>query len=251
MDDKKLLGIAVGSSIALYIVLAILLLFYLDSHKVKAYDAASKQTTIELELLSTPKKKVEKKLVKPVQKKKSSEKAKKIVKKSTSRSTKKTSDIKSLFGKTSIKAAKVQKEKVLNIRASLTNSRFRSKFEKEKKVENIKGSNSLNKIQKVSQVTPQLKSNKEKDPYYSKIYEILSSRWQPIAIDTTEDETLAKVVVSIDRDGILFSYTFVQKSGNISFDQQLMLFLDTQINKKFPKHPDGRRDIEIKFNLEN
>lgn len=243
MDDKKFLKVSIAISIGLYLFLVLSLILYLHSKNVKAYDAMSKTTTIELEIIQNDSDPKDKQTQQQLIQKNQSELAKKIVDKSTSRSTKKTTNMKSLFGKTSIKAARVEKREVLNIKSSLTNSRYKSKFEKEKKLENIKMSNSLNKLEKASS-KPQLKSKNENDPYFSKVYEILSARWQPTMI---RQDLRAKVIVSITNSGS-FSYNISQYSGDTSFDEQLMRFLDKQKNLAYPTHSKGSSvDIEIEF----
>ena len=242
MDNKKLYIVSISIALILYIAIILFILYYISSQNVKSYDAATKETTIELDLVSLPVKKDIKDTVQPTIKKTSTKKAKKIVKKSTSRSSKRTANMKSLFGKVKIKSAKVVKQNVLNIKSSMTNSRYKSKFEKEKKTENVKVSNSLNKIKDISNKKISLKSIKENDQYYSKIYQILSSRFIPRQI---EEDLSAKVLITITNDGI-FSYTFVQYSNSETYNQQLMVFLDSQINETFPS-PSNRSSVDIEI----
>ena len=248
MDDKKLFYTSAIGAISLYLVIVVSLLIYISNSYVKSFDANTKVTVMELDLVSTPTKQDLNKTTKPKIQEKSSDQAKEIIKKSTSKSIKKTTSMKELYGNTSIKAAKVEKEKVLNIRSSMTSSRYKSKFEKEKKTDNIKVLNNLNEVKNIQKRNIQLKSNKNKDKYYSKIYQILSSRWQPVSIN---ENLKAKILVSITSDGI-FSYNFIQYSGNSSFDEQLMRFLDKQIEITYPLHSKGNTvDIEIEFKAQN
>jgi hypothetical protein len=244
MDDKKLYIIAIVSSILLYLILLLTLLYYISSSKIKVYDALNKETVIELDLVDIPALKKNKDITKPKQQNKSSDKAKKIVKKSTSKTAKRTSNIKSLFGKTKIKAAKISKKEVLNIRSSMTNSRFRSKFEKEKKSDDLKVSNNLSDVKSITNKKVSLKSNQESDPYYSKIYKILSSRFIPRQIN---DDLSSKVIVTISLNGE-FNYKIIQYSDNEIFNQQLINFLDNQTTNIFPIHKNKNTvSIEIIF----
>jgi len=249
MDDKKLFYTSAVGAVALYIFIVVALLIYISNSHVKSFDANTKVTVMELDLLSTPTKQDVKKILTPKTQNKSTKKAKEIIKKSTSKSSKKTTNMKDLFGKTRIKAAKIQKEKVLNIRSSMTSSRYRSKFEKEKKTNNIKMSNNLNEVKNIQKRNIQLKSTSENhDKYFAKIKEILNSRWQPSAIN---EDLLSVVLITITSDGI-FSYNFIQYSGNSNFDEQLMRFLDKQKDMLFPLHSKGNSvDIQMKFKTEN
>jgi hypothetical protein len=170
--------------------------------------------------------------------------SKKIVKKSTSKSAKKTSDLKSIFSKVKTSARKITKQEVLNIRKSLNTSRYKSKFEKQKKSGNATVSKLIdNKKIKISTAVP-TQSTKDKDPYYSKIYEILSSKWHPVLII---DEMYAKVLVTIYSNGE-FDYKFLQYSGNIAFDDSLKKFLEGEKLNKYPTHNKGvKTDIEVIF----
>ncbi len=249
MDDKKLFYTSAVGAVALYLFFVISLLVYIGNSHVKSFDANTKVTVMELDLVSVPIKQDTKKIKKVKAQEKSTKKAKEIVKKSTSKSSKKTTSMKDLFSKSTIKPAKVKKENVLNIRSSMTSSRYRSKFEKEKKLQNIRASNNLNEVKNIQKRTTQLKStSKNHDEYFAKIKEILNSRWQPLTIN---EALLSVVLITITNDGI-FSYNFIQYSGNSNFDDQLMRFLDKQRDILFPLHSKGSSiDIKMKFKTEN
>ena len=247
MDDKKLFYISALSAIFSYLLLLFIVVFYTNSQRTKLFDLASKVTVLELDLVTLPEKAKSKSISKTKVEKKSTKKAKKVVKKSTSKTSKRTANVKSLFGKVKIKAAKVKKRDVLNIKSSMTASRFKSKFEKEKKTKNINISQSLSKITNKKKAISSVKTNKNTDPYYSKIKTILDSRWQILQSD---EEFIAIVKIVISNNG-KFSYNFIQYSGNVNFDNHLEMFLDSQSEVKFPISPSGSKEIRFTFGTTN
>ena len=66
-----------------------------------------------------------------------------------------------------------------------------------------------------------MKQKNENDPYFSKIYNLLSSRWNPTRFF---NDLKAKVIITISHNGT-FSYQFIQYSDDIGFDNQLKNFL--------------------------
>jgi hypothetical protein len=149
--------------------------------------------------------------------------------------------MKSLFANTKIEAATINKDNILNIRSSLINSRFKSKFEKEKKIDNITSSTNLHNIKKLNNKKVSIKSNKNYDEYYSKIKKILSSRFRP---RFTTEEPSSEVLVTINSNGI-FSYRIITYSNNEIFNNYLIDFLNSQMFIKFP--PDKRNVNELKI----
>ena len=130
------------------------------------------------------------------------------------------------------------------MKKSLISSRFKSKFEKEKKVDSLKLSRLQNKKQLMKNKNIMTESKNESDPYFSKIYDILSSRWSPAVFS---DDLNSKVIISISANGV-FSYVFVQYSNNIGFDDQLENFLKSESLKTYPVSPKGKSiKIEIIF----
>ena len=225
-------------SISIYLFVMFIFFIYVKSHDVKKYDAYTKKTTLELEVLldNSPVKR------KAVQKK--STKTEKIVKKSKSRTVKQKADFKSLFANVKDKSSKVIEKKVNNQVSSQVSSRFKAKFEKERKTKNLNVSSLLENVKSKASVMPINSSDNEKDPYYSKIYELLAQRWNPLMI---EDGLFAKVLVVITSSGE-FSYKFLQYSGNQSFDASLTSFLNEQVNIIYPKHNKGSKtSIEVIF----
>jgi hypothetical protein len=240
MDDKKFYFTSLIISIILYLILITIVVYYINSNKIKKYDTATKETTIELNLVSFTDETIPKDIAQIKIKKLTNDEKISIVKQSTSRSITKTSTMKSLFANTKIEAATISKDNVLNIRSSSINSRFKSKFEKEKKIDNITNSTNLNNIKKINNNKVSLKSDKNYDEYYSKIYEILSSRF--IARQITE-ELSSKVLVTINSNGVL-SYRILTYSNNEMFNNQLLDFLNSQMLINFPSY---KRDVDIEI----
>jgi len=245
MGDRKYFYTSAFLAVLIYIFLVLLLLVYLDNSNVKKIDAATKNTVLQLDIiLDLPNEKREKISVKSGVKNKDI--AKNIVKKTTSVSVKQRSDLKSLFANVKTEAKKVNKDKILNIKKSSISSRFKSKFEKEKKVKNVvlsdlvENKNNNTNLKKVVLS----ESKNESDPYYSEIYQNLSSRWNPTIFS---DNLTAKVLVVISNNGN-FRYKFIQYSQNIGFDEQLKKFLNDESLKIYPVNPNKQTtSIEITF----
>ncbi|XPV69457.1 MAG: energy transducer TonB [Halarcobacter sp.] len=237
MQQKNYFYISGVISIVFYLSVCTLLLLYINAPKPKKYDAFSKTTVLELELVSTKdsKNRVEKKVEKKIEK---------VVKKSTSKSSEKKADFKSLFANVKTTSKKTTKEEVNNVVASADPSRFKSKFEKQKKSNNISVSKLLSDIKITTKMSISTSSEHKNDPYYSKIYEILASRWTPIVLGTDLE---AKVLVIITNSG-KFDYRFIKYSNNDRFDESLKVFLDSQKSIPFPPHNKGAKtDIEVLF----
>jgi hypothetical protein len=244
MVDKKYFFTSAFISLSLYICLVLLLVLYLKEHTVKKIDANTKNTVLQLDVvLQEPEEKVEKKVtikndVKP------QEIAKKVVKKTSSSSLKQKTDLKSLFANVKTSAKKVEKKKVTTVKKSSIASRFKSKFEKERQVEDLVLSELIKtKSADIKKVVLNDTSN-EKDPYFSKIYQMLSSRWNPTIFS---NDLQAKVLISIQNNGF-FSFKFIQYSKNENFNRQLESFLNSESLKSYPANPNGKRtNIEILF----
>ena len=168
--------------------------------------------------------------------------AKKIVKKSASTSAKKRSNLKSLFANVKTKARIIEKKQVSNVKKSTTTSRFKSKFEKQSKTNNKLAK--LLKKQEVSHTNKKASDAKnEKDPYISKIYDLLYQRWNPLLL---LDGLSAKVLLTIYSTGEL-KYRVIQYSGDSTFDNQLVVFLEEQSMLEFPHPNKNKVDIEVVF----
>ncbi len=243
MVDKKNLYISAVLALFIYVFLVLLLLLYLKESNIKKIDAVSKNTVLQLDIVfDTP---VNTKQTLKIKSENNTKLAQKVVKKTTSNSLKQKSDLKSLFADVKTSAKKVNKEKILNVKKSSVSSRFKSKFEKEKKVKDVVLSDLLEK-QKVNNVKKVVlsESKNETDPYFSKIYQMLSSRWNPTVFS---NNLSARILVTISNNGI-FSFKFIQYSENIGFDKQLKDFLNSESLKKYPINPnENATNIEILF----
>jgi len=244
MADKKYFYTSAFFAVSIYIFFVLLLFLYLKNADVKKIDAISKTTVLQLDvILDTPTQVKEKISIKSGVKNKQI--AKKVVKKTTSVSVKQRSDLKSLFANVKTSAKKVRKNKVLNVKKSSISSRFKSKFEKEKKVKDVVLSDLIqNQNNTNAKKVVVSQSNNETDPYFSRINRLLSSRWNPTIFSAN---LVAKVLVTITNNGI-FSYKFIQYSDNIGFDNQLKEFLSGESLKRYPINPNRKTtQIEITF----
>ncbi|MGK0255568.1 MAG: protein TonB, partial [Arcobacteraceae bacterium] len=214
------------------------------SHEVTKFNPTVKKTILQLDVIidsSTAKDEIKKKSAI-----KNSKIAQEIVKKTTSVSMKQKSNLKSLFANVKTDIKKVTKDKVLNVKNSSIASRFKSKFEKEQKTKNVvlsqlsedNENKSINNNVSIDKITD------KQSPYYTKIYQLLSSRWNPTIF---VNDLSAKVTIIIFNNGE-FSYKFIQYSGNLGFDDQLSEFLDRETQKLYPVSPKNKTiTIEIVF----
>jgi len=240
MVDKKNLYISAVLALFVYVFLVLLLLLYLKESNIKKIDAVSKNTVLQLDIVfDTP---VNTKQTLKIKSENNTKLAQKVVKKTTSNSLKQKSDLKSLFADVKTSAKKVNKEKILNVKKSSVSSRFKSKFEKVKDVvlSDLLEKQNVNNVKKVVLS----ESKNETDPYFSKIYQMLSSRWNPTVFS---NNLSARILVIISNNGI-FSFKFIQYSENIGFDKQLKDFLNSESLKKYPINPnENATNIEILF----
>ncbi len=240
MQEKNYFYLAGFISVSIYVTICILLLYYLNSPKTKKFDAFSKTTVLELELISLKSNKnkvAEKSIVKKQE----------IIQKSTSKSHKAKADFKSLFANVRIKAKIISKKNINTIIASIDTSRFKSKFQKQKKTDNISISKLLTSIKTSSEIPVNAGGKGEKHKYFSKIKEILWIRWNPRLL---EEGLSVKVLVKITKDG-KFDYRIMKYSNDIRFDESLKEFLNAQINEMFPTHNiKNKVDIIINFKSE-
>lgn len=229
VKDKLFVSSAIFA-FSIYFLLIVLFFLYVKGYDVKKYDALKNQTVLELELVfDESETKVQKTKIKDLFKEKPEE-----IEKTTSRAITNTANIKSLFANVkTAKDTKVDNRDVLNVRKSLVSSRYKSKFEKEKKSNSLDVSNILdNVVQKSKKLTVQSTTNNNYDEYYSKIYEILNQRWSP-KYKISGLKTV--VLISIRKSGA-FNYKILQRSGNPIFDKNLKSFLDNQTNASYPSH---------------
>lgn len=229
-------------SLSIYLAIIVSFLGYINAPKPKKFDS-SKTTVLELELISTKSEK------RTVAKKSKAKEFEKIVKKSTSKSTKvKAVDAKSLFAKVKTKAKKVVKKETNTVKESIDPSRFKSKFQKQRKTDNLSVSKLLNDTKTTTNMQKQSSAGKgEQHEYFSKIQEILWQRWNPKLL---ESGLKIKVLVIITSDG-RFDYRIMKYSKDERFDQLLKEFLESQKNEKFPTHKINTKvDIITNFKSE-
>lgn len=243
-DDKNNFYLSGVLAVGIYLLIFLLFVLYLSSQDIKKFDAFSKVTVLELDIIIEPKVKDD---IKPVKNKTDqidTKKSNKIIKKSTSISAKKRSNLKSLFANVKTDAAKVAEKNILNVTKSTVTSRFKSKFEKQQKSKNITVSKLLDSVEAKSAVVVPTEAKNRNDEYYSKIYELLASRWKPMLII---DGLSAKVLIIISNEGE-FDYRFLNHSRNPRFDDSLKFFLDNQKFEIYPKHDRGsRQEIAVTF----
>ncbi len=242
MSDKKFFYVSGILSFSFYCLFFLLFILYVKSHNIKKIDAFSKTTVLELNIIMDDKPKQEEQTIKNMVK--NTEQSEEIVKKSTSKSVKTTANVQSLFANVSVASQNVKKEVINNTEKNLVSSRFKSKFEKQSKSESVSVSKLLDNVKQNSSKLLVSDTANQSDPYYSKIYELLASRWNPRVII---DDLSAKVVITIYSNG-KFEFSFLQYSGNSLFDDDLQNFLNEQTMVLYPTHNKGNKtDIEIIF----
>ncbi|NQY94620.1 MAG: hypothetical protein HRT43_10665, partial [Campylobacteraceae bacterium] len=106
-DDKSNFYLSGILAFGVYLLIILLCALYLKTQDVKKFDAISKVTVLELEMIILPVKDKKSKPVKNRTDQIDTKKSNKIVKKSTSTSAKKRSNLKSLFSKVKTQAPKV------------------------------------------------------------------------------------------------------------------------------------------------
>ena len=235
MDEKKLYYFSIICALSIYSCFILFFVGYRAQSKVKSYDAIAKTTTIYLDVVLNNKKtnSIEQSNVQ----KKITQNKKVKIKKSVSKTNKVSSNIKSLFNNVNTKKDVIIKKSIIdNIKKSITNSKFKSKFEKEKKSDNLNISKHTDNNLSSSNKSAELKSDSNKDPYISNIYEDLTNKWNNYP--TTLKDKFATVLITIANNGI-FNYSFIQYSDDEIYNKQLIKFLDTQKKVTFPSHDKG------------
>lgn len=231
-------------AISLYIFCFVLFLLYISEEKVHKFDAISKNTVLELEVIIIDNSKVEKE---NKNEQKDTKKSQEIVQKSKAITAKTTTSVKSLFANVKVTTPKVIEEEVLNVKKAIVTSRFKAQFEKQRKTNNINTTKLLDSVKTRTKRSSRTDSNNENDEYFSKIYELLTQRWVPMLI---VDKLSAEVLVMITQDGN-FTYRFRSNSINDNFNNKLEEFLNAQMLLTYPKHNKGRvMQLEVKFTAE-
>src|SRR5574344_166790 len=224
----------------IYFSICFLVMYYIFSPIKESINITPSSTTIELDMIEeiAEKKMVERKTEKIVKEE--------VVEKSTSASNEKKPDLKSLFANVKETSNKVVKEEVNNVEKSIDPKRFKSKFEKEKKSNNVKIDKLLEDEKTATNTKTKSSSKGDKnDDYGSKIYEMLYSR-APVS----EDRSLViTVMVSISPDGA-FDYKFVKRSSSEAYNTAIRLYLDEQKDIAYPPPPSGKvvkYTVDFKF----
>jgi hypothetical protein len=230
-------------AIGFYIFCFILFALYLNAPEVKKFDAISKNTVLELDIMILDTKEISQRNKTDI---KDTQKSHEVVKKSASRSAKQNNNVKSLFANVKTNTKTVIEQEVNNVTKSTVASRFKSKFEKQRKSSDTSVSKLLDNVKTKAKIKPSTDSKYNNDPYFSKIYELLYSRWNPMLI---LEGLSAKVLVSISKNGT-FSYRLMKRSGDERFDSSLREFLESQKSIKYPVHQRTSKSIEVIFGSE-
>jgi len=240
MDKRFNILISAFIAFGIYLLIILAFILYLKTPVIKKYQAISKNTVIELDLIIIDNKKDDKKTK---QIKKNIVKKEIKIKKSSSSSAIKKTNLKSLFAKVDTKATKIKEKSALNIKKNEISSRFKSTYKKNK-IKNdlkIKKFNDIKNSSKAKKITA--KKNGEFDEYYSQINTILLTRWYKYPLFTKE-EYLVKVKINISSKG-LFSYNIISYSRNQNIDDAVNKFLKTQNNTIYPIPKDNKEKIII------
>jgi len=223
---------------SIYFFMCFLVVLYIFSSNKSAINITPGSTTIELELIDniSNEKKVAKKVDRIIEE----------VEQAASALNKKTPDLKSLFANVKDTASIIVKEDVNNVKASIDPSRFKSNFEKEQKSSNIK----IDKLLEDEETTSNTKYKSSSkgdanDDYANKLYEILQAG-APISQNVT---IVVSVIVIVDKNG-KFDYKFQKKSMDITYNEALEMYLDSQREIPYPIPPNGktvRYSVDFKF----
>lgn len=82
-----------------------------------------------------------------------------------------------------------------------------------------------------------------KNAYYSKLYDLLYSGWQPYGYG----EQLAIIIIEVHSNGV-FTYHVKQWSASTMFNQTLQAYLESLRSKTFPL-PESGKSIRVKVNF--
>lgn len=229
-------------AVGIYLFFVIGTLYYILDPDITKISSFNKNTAIELDLTLLE----EKKDIKQTQfEKKTVKEEIPQEEKSASRETvTKKVDTRSLFANVST-VAPVVKETVTNQKSVEVSSTRKATFEKEERAQvskNISKTLENVNLNPTSSLSPPSDANV--DEYYSLIYDILASRWNPASL---KDNLFADVIITIYKNG-KFNYSIISKSGDSNFDASLERFLNSQLNQKFPEHTKGdKTTLKVTF----
>jgi len=229
-------------AISIYIMLIISILYGLNKDNLKRITSFNKSTSVEIDLSILDESDVKKTAFeKPTIKEEIQ-----IAEKSASKATvTKEVDAKSLFSNVSTKAKATTKENVTTQQSVKVASTQKSTFEKEERKQissNVSKTLENVNLNPTSSLAPP--SDADVDEYYSLVYEILASKWQP---STLKKNLSCDVIITIYKNG-KFGYNIISYSGDASFDSSLERFLNSQLNEKFPEHTKGdKTTLKVSF----
>ena len=231
-------------AVGFYLFTFILFALYVSAPKVEKFDALSKNTVLELEVFLAEDIKKDLRNKSDV---KDTKKSQEVVKTSKSTTAKSKTSVKSLFANVKADSKKYVLEEVNNVKNSEVNSRFKAKFEKQRK-NDVTVSKRLDNVKTKSVSLPKSNAVGKTDPYYSKIHDLLYQRWNP---QIGEGGLVAKVLVMISADGV-FDFRFMSRSDNDLFNEELNQFLSSQRFVTYPQHNKGRMaTLEVDFKKDN
>jgi periplasmic protein TonB len=237
MDNNKNFIFSAIIAFSLYFSLLFFFFYYAKSNNLKKINSIAKATVLQLDIvLETPKDIKKKVLIQ--ENTKSSKISQKVVKKSTSTSSKQRSNLKSLFANVKTNVKKVSKEKINNIKKSTISSRFKSKFEKERKIEKLKVSKLSNNKQNSQNKKVATDSKNKVSEFASLLNDELTTLWNRFFLSNRLSDLDSIVLIKIKPDGT-FDYTFLKYSGNLEFDNRLKEFLQIQSVKLRPNNPNS------------
>lgn len=224
--DKKLFIYSAILSLSIYILVLGLLFISVKSEKTKYIDSFNKQTSyvdVVIEDKSTQSLEIENK--------------QQVVEKEIQKLSKLFKEVKvEKADKVIVTSGELFSKLLLEVKKA-------PEFYKEQREDLTDINQKLAQINSKSNITFKATANNS-DPYYSKIYDILSLRWKPKGI--TQNLTI-KALITIYSNG-KFDYVILSKSGNFVFDSDLIIFLDTQKSEQYPPFKDGyKTNIEIIF----
>jgi len=166
-----------------------------------------------------------------------------------SKKAKTTSSVDDLFANLDEKYDNVIEKKASNSDYSKVASKKKAKLNEQAKYSSKDVADILNSIDETFSPSSGLlqSDSKQTNAYYAKIRKILASRWSPLS--SMSGDIHAMVVVKIDADGT-FSYKFLSYSLDDMFNENLILFLDSQTTQKYPVYKNGETVvIEVKFGI--
>lgn len=249
MDKKTAFLFSAFIAILFYILIVLSFFLYIQKENVSKFKNKSSQTVLEVNIVSeklktndTLKKESSKNTLEP-------KKEKTIVKKSTTSKPKKVTDLKSLFAGVSTKSSKIITKTVSTTKASQVESRFKSKYDKQRKVKEVQLSKLVdikNTKLKTNQKHISQNSNGTYHKYYSKINDLILTKWYNYSL-LNNHNYLVVVNITIDRQG-KFSYHIISLSGLTNVDNSIKVFLENQRLETYPVSPDKQtKTIKLNF----